>query len=66
MNQQQQNQYYEDEVNLLDYWRVLVKHKKLIGAIVGAAIIISVIVSLLLPKIYSSTAKIFAPQQDNS
>ncbi len=66
MNHQQQINYYEDEINLLDYWRVLVKYKKLIGAIVGAAIVISVIVSLLLPKIYASTARIFAPQQDNS
>ncbi len=66
MNNQQRMDYYEDEINLLDYWRVLIKHKKLIGAIVGAAIVISVIYSLLLPKVYSSTAKIFAPQQDNS
>ncbi len=65
MNHQQQNQYYEDEINLLDYWRVLVKHKKLIGTIVGAAAVISVIASLLLPKIYSSTAKIFTTQQEN-
>jgi len=66
LNNHQRREYYEDEINLLDYWRVLVKHKKMIGAIVGAAIVISVIVSLLLPKIYSSTTKIFAPQQENS
>jgi len=66
LNNHQRREYYEDEINLLDYLRVLVKHRKLIGAIVGAAIVISVIYSLLLPKIYSSTAKIFAPQQENS
>ena len=29
----------EDEINLLDYWRVLVKRKLLIGIIVGAAFV---------------------------
>jgi len=62
LNNQRRTDYYEDEINLLDYWRVLVKYKKLIGAIVGGAIIISVIISLLLPKIYASTTRIFAPQ----
>ena len=33
----------EDEINLLDYWRVLVKRKLLIGIIVGAAFVVSII-----------------------
>ena len=48
----------DDEINLLEYYRVLVKHKVLLGQIVGAAFVLSIIVSLLLPKIYASTASI--------
>lgn len=56
----------EDEINLLDYWRVLIKHQRLIGQIAGAAFVTSVIVSLFLPKIYASTASILPPQQEGS
>ena len=48
----------EDEINLLDYWRVLVKRKLLIGIIFGAAFVVSIIYSLTLPPIYASTASI--------
>ena len=53
----------EDEINLLDYWRVLVKRKLIIGLIVIAAIIVSVIYALTLPPIYASTASILPPQE---
>ena len=56
----------EEKINLLDYWRVLVKRKVLIGIIVGVAFVGSIIYSLLLPKIYASTASIFPPQQEGS
>lgn len=56
----------EDEINLLDYWRVLVKRKLLIGIIVGVAFVGSIIYSLTLPPIYASTASIFPPQQESS
>ncbi len=55
----------EDEINLLDYWRVLVKRKLLIGIIVGVAFVGSIIYSLTLPPIYASTASIFPPQQES-
>lgn len=55
-----------DEINLLDYWWVLVKRKRLIGLIVGSAVVVSVIVSGLLPKIYASTTSILPPQQESS
>jgi uncharacterized protein involved in exopolysaccharide biosynthesis len=55
----------EEEINLLDLWRVLVRRKKLIGIIVGTAFVLSIIVSLLLPKVYSSTVSILPPQQDS-
>lgn len=56
----------EDEINLLDYWRVIVRRKVLIGAIVFIAIVASVIYSLITPPIYSSTTSIFPPQQESS
>ena len=55
-----------DEINLLNYWRVIVKRKVLIGGIVFIAIVASVIYSLILPKVYASTASIFPPQQEGS
>ncbi len=54
----------DDEINLLDYWRVIVKRKVLIGGIVFVAIIASVIYSLILPPIFTSTTSILPPQQE--
>lgn len=54
----------KDTIDLLDYLQVIAKHSRMILMITGAAFIISIIVSLLLPKIYSSTARIIPPQQD--
>ncbi|MFQ5779938.1 MAG: GumC family protein [Nitrospiria bacterium] len=56
----------EDEINLLDYWRVLVKRKGLLALIVGTAMVASVVVSLYLPKIYASTASLLPPQDGSS
>ncbi|MBN2569744.1 MAG: hypothetical protein JXB42_09990 [Deltaproteobacteria bacterium] len=47
-----------EEINLLDYWRVIMKYKKMIAAIVGAASIVAVIASLLMTKIYKAEAVI--------
>lgn len=66
MNNIQQQNLYEDEINLLDYWRVLVNHKGLIGLIVTVAIVTSIIYSLLLPKIYAAKTSILPPQQEGS
>ena len=46
----------EDEVNLLDYWRVIRKHRLLIGGLFFVAVALALAVSLLMPKIYESTA----------
>ena len=56
----------DDEINLLDYWRVLVKRKRLIGYCVGGAFLASVVISLLLPKIYAATTTLMPPQPDTS
>ncbi len=45
-----------DEINLLDYWHVILRHKKMIVAIVIAASIAAVIVSFVLPKKYKAEA----------
>jgi len=59
-------EYYEEEANLLDYWRVLTRYRKLIALIVPVSFGISVVISLLLPTVYASTTRIFAPRQENS
>lgn len=46
----------DDEINLLDYFQVLNKRKKVIGCIVTVSTIVAIIYSLLLPKIYQSYA----------
>jgi tyrosine-protein kinase Etk/Wzc len=45
---------------------VLAKHKFFIFKFVGAAIILSVITTLLLPKTYTASTKILPPQQNQS
>lgn len=59
--QHQNGMYMEDEeINLLEYWRVLMKWKWLITALVLLAIISSVIFSLTKPNIYRAEA-VLAP-----
>ena len=53
----------EDEINLLDYWRVIWKHKWLIGALCSVSVIAALVFSLLSPKIYESTATILTPRE---
>jgi len=60
------DEYEEDEINLIDLFLVFFKRKKMVCSIVFAAIILSVIVSLLLPKMYTATARILPPQESNS
>ncbi len=59
-----QDTWQQDEVTLLDYWRVLRKHGWMI---LGLALVTTVTVGLythfLAPKIYESTASILAPQE---
>lgn len=55
-----------EEFSLLDYWKVLVKRKRMLGIVVGAVFIGSIIFSLLLPKIYASTVTLLPPLQEGS
>ncbi|MCR4321326.1 MAG: Wzz/FepE/Etk N-terminal domain-containing protein, partial [Candidatus Brocadiaceae bacterium] len=63
-NQQYQHLQEDDEINLLDYWRVIWKYKILIGIICSAIVLFSAIYSFCLPKIYKSTATILPAQSD--
>lgn len=55
-----------NEIILLDYFKILIKRKLLIGLIILASFTGSLIISSLLPKRYSSTASILPPQQESS
>ena len=53
----------EDEVSLLDLLIVLAKHKWLVLGFPFAAAVLAAGVSLLLPNVYTATARILPPQQ---
>jgi len=56
----------DDEVSLLDLLIVLAKHKRLVIGIPFFSAIVAAVVSLLLPNIYTGTARILPPQQSAS
>ena len=56
----------EKEINLIDYWNILWKRKKFIVITVMIVTILSVIISLLLPKWYKATAVIMPPTGNES
>jgi uncharacterized protein involved in exopolysaccharide biosynthesis len=53
----------DEEVNLLDYWRVVRKHLRLIVVLYVIAVLATMGYSLWMPKIYESTATILAPDE---
>jgi len=66
VEEDKQQNWEEDEINLLDLLIVLAKHKKLIiGGTLGAGIIMAVI-SLLMTPIYRAETKIYIPQSSPS
>lgn len=56
----------EEEINLLDLAIVLAKHKKTILGVPFAAAILAAGISLIMPNIYTGTARILPPQQSQS
>lgn len=52
----QQTQFPDEEINLLDYWRVIWKRRWMISGISVAAVLIAMVVSFQMPKIYESAA----------
>jgi tyrosine-protein kinase Etk/Wzc len=53
----------DDELTLLDYWRIVRKRLWLIFGLCCVAVLAAMIHSLLSPKIYQSTAVILAPDE---
>ena len=56
---------YEDEINLYDYWKVIVKRKGLIIGLFLVATIASGIISLLMPKIYRGEVVLKLPEKQS-
>jgi uncharacterized protein involved in exopolysaccharide biosynthesis len=50
-----------DEINLVDYLRVISKHRRMIFWICTITVITTAIVSLILPKTYAATASVVPP-----
>ena len=56
----------EDEINMLDLLRILIKHKKLVLGLPFVAAVIAAGFSLMMHNIYTGTTKIVAPLQNQS
>lgn len=56
----------ENEIKVHDYLRVIAKNWSLIGLITGGSFVISIVVSLQLPKVYVATSTILPPKQESS
>ena len=50
-----------DEINLVDYLRVISKHRRMIFWICAITVITTAIVSMLLPKMYAATVSVVPP-----
>jgi uncharacterized protein involved in exopolysaccharide biosynthesis len=53
----------DNEINLLDYWRVVWKYKWLIGALFVSSVTAALVVSLSSPNIYESETTILTPKE---
>jgi uncharacterized protein involved in exopolysaccharide biosynthesis len=51
----------EDEINLADYLRVISKHRRMIFWICAVTVIITAVISMLLPKMYAATGSVVPP-----
>lgn len=56
----------EEYIDLFAYCKAMLQRKKLIGVITLSACVLSVVLSLILPKVYAAKASILPPQQDSS
>jgi len=57
---------WEEEVDLREYRRVLVRNKRMILTATLAAAVIAAIISLIIPKTYTATARILPPKDQSS
>lgn len=56
----------QQQVTFLDPLIIIAKHKRFILWFVGLAVILATIVSLLLPKMYTASAKLLPPKENTS
>jgi len=56
----------DDEINLLDLLIVLAKHKAMILKVTLGAALLAVVISLLMPNVYTGTVRILPPQKSES
>ena len=54
----------DDEISLLDFLIVLAKHRKLVLGLPFLVAIVTALITLALPNIYTATARILPPQQN--
>ena len=54
----------EDEINLLELLQVLIRRKKLIIRMTLGTAVFTALISLLMPNIYTATARILPPQKE--
>ena len=55
----------DDEINLLEYWSVIWKRKTMLISLFTIAVIVTMVISLLLPKYYKSETVILATASDS-
>jgi len=55
----------EEEIDLREYWRVLVRHRRMILTTTLVAAVIAAIISLVLPETYTATARILPPKEQS-
>ena len=58
------NEAEEEEINLLDLVLVLVRHKKMILLTCATTFVLACGITLLMPNIYTATARLLPPQQE--
>jgi tyrosine-protein kinase Etk/Wzc len=64
--QEQEDSRQEDDVSVLDFLIVILKHKKLILGITLSAVAMTLLISLLMTPMYRAETKILPPQQNTS
>jgi uncharacterized protein involved in exopolysaccharide biosynthesis len=62
----EQKEGFSDEINLLDYLKVILKHKKLIIIIVAIAVAVTAVKALLTAPVYEAKAVIAPASQQNA
>lgn len=63
-----QNDKYPSDIpviNLYLYWEIIYKYRKMIGSIAGVIFFLSIVTSLLLPKMYMATTSILPPHDQS-